>query len=227
MKSITGLIVLALVMAVAGLVALGASRVQQHLADAQQQASTLQFDAAEESLAAADRYLAYGTWIPSIGAETAREVAARRAAIQYWRGDYEGLLPAGDPVASVDETNTPLQLVVANAVFRNSLSQAKARADMIQALEEAAAGYQTVLRGDTFHGDAAFNYEYAIRLRDMLARGQRPPEPKPEPADLGQSGAPAPETKSEGFEIYIPLESQEKAPTGGDAGKASANDRKG
>ena len=208
MKSITGFIVLTVAFLAAGAVALGASRVQQHLADAQ-------------------ALVAYAEWIPGIGAETAREIAARQAAIRYWRGEYEELLPAGDPVASVDENNAALQLVVANAVFRSSLSQAKARAEMIQALEEAASAYQTVLRGDRFNADAAFNYEYAVRLRDAIARGQRPPEPQQEPADLGEPGAPAPETEMQGFEIYIPLESQEKAPTGGDAGKSSTKDRKG
>ena len=98
-----------------------------------------------------------------------------------------------------------------------------------QALEEAAAGYLTVLKNNTWHPDAAFNYEYIIRLRDQAAKGSQPPPPQKneEESDNGESGAPTPATSQEGFQIYIPLEQGEKNPTGGEAGKSSAKERKG
>ena len=43
---------------------------------------------------------------------------------------------------------------------------------------------------------------------------------------MGQGGQPSEATSQKGFQIYIPLESQEK-PLGGDAGKAPGKDRKG
>ena len=51
-----------------------------------------------------------------------------------------------------------------------------------------------------------------------------PPE---EGADLGEGGAPTPATTLKGFEIYIPLEGNERTPEGGEAGKSEANKRKG
>jgi len=45
--------------------------------------------------------------------------------------------------------------------------------------------------------------------------------------DLGESGAPSPATTLKGFEIYIPLEGNERTPEGGEAGKAEAKQRKG
>ena len=86
------------------------------------------------------------------------------------------MLPAGaEPVAAVDEENVELQLVVANSAYRVNQTQFKDRASTVKALEETAAGYLTVLKNNTWHPDAAFNYEYIIRLRDEAAKGSQPP----------------------------------------------------
>jgi hypothetical protein len=236
MKSITGLLAGAFVLALAGMLALTASRADGHMADAQELMATLRFDEAAERLDAAERSLRYARWLPWIGSEAVREVAAKEAALQYWQGQYDALLPEGDPVAAVDENNVPLQFVVANAVFRDKLVKASTakpttpavdRGALVQALDEAASGYLTVLKGEPFHEDAAFNYEFTVRLRDQVAKGQRPPSQQAENADLGESGAPSPATSSEGFEIYVPLEGDEKTPAGGDAGKVTPRERKG
>lgn len=229
MKRITVLLIAAIVFAAAGVVALTAARLQRHLADAQEELATLQYADAQQSLEAAEGYLAYAQWLPFVGDRPLREVRARQAALLYWQGDYQSVLPAqAEPVAAVDEENVELQLVVANAAFRLGLSGAKDRATALQALNEAANGYAIVLRNDVWHEDAAHNYEYAIRLRDQLAKGGRPPAPQPQAgADLGEGGAPTPATTTKGFEIYIPLEGNERTPEGGEAGKAAAKQRKG
>jgi hypothetical protein len=229
MKSITGFVIGAVVCAAIGALSLSAARLQRHMADAQEQVATLQYAEAQESLDAAEAYLEYGQWLPWIGGDSLKEVRARQAALQYWQRQYDAVLPArAEPVAAVDESNVELQLVVANAAFRVGLAQAADRTVAVQALNEAAAGYLTVLRNDTWHEDAAHNYEYVVRLRDEVAKGRRPPaEGADEGADLGEGGAPSPATTLEGFEIYIPLEGTERAPDGGEAGKAAPNQRKG
>src|SRR5687767_242481 len=229
MKSITGLVIGAVVAVAVGAVGLTTARLQGHMADAQEQIATLQYDPARASLDEAERYLAYTQWVPGVGDESLREVRARKAALQYWQGQYEAVLPAqAEPVAGVDETNVELQLVVANAAFRVGLQGEKDRTALVQSLNEAAGGYMTVLKNNTWHEDAAHNYEYVVRLRDAVAKGSRPPASAPEQgADLGESGAPSPATTTKGFEIYIPLEGSEKTPEGGEAGKAEANKRKG
>jgi hypothetical protein len=229
MKSITGLLIGAIVAAAVGVVSLTTARLQRHMANAQEQIATLQYDAARGSLDEAERYLAYGQWIPGVGDESLREVRARRAALQYWQRQYDAVLPArAEPVAGVDESNVELQLVVANAAFRVGVQGEKDRTALVQALNEAAGGYMTVLKNNTWHEDAAHNYEYVVRLRDAVAKGSRPPAGAPEQgADLGESGAPSPATTLKGFEIYIPLEGSEKTPEGGEAGKGEATQRKG
>ena len=229
MKSVTAYLIAALVFVGAGVAALTASRLERNLADAQEQASTLQYDAAHVSLDAAEERLRYAQWLPRIGDETLREVRARRAALQYWQGDYGTVLPAqAEPVAAVDESNVELQLVVANAAFRAGLKDVTERAAAVQALNEVANGYLTVLKNNTWHEEAAYNYEYVIRLRDEIQKGRRPPSQQVQQGmDLGESGAPSDATSTKGFQIYVPLEGNEKAPEGGDAGKASEKARKG
>jgi hypothetical protein len=211
------------------MVSLTASRMQGHLADAQERVATLRYAEAQASLDAAEGYLEYAQYLPWVGSESLQEVRARKAALLYWQGKYEAVLPVqAEPVAAVDEANATLQLVVANAAFRVGLTGTKERTALVQALSEAANGYAIVLKNDRWQEDAAHNYEYVIRLRDQIAKGQKPPMPPPqEGAELGEGGAPTPATTLKGFEIYIPLEGNERTPEGGEAGKSEANKRKG
>ena len=218
-----------MVVAAAGGAALSASRLERHLADAQERMSTQQYAQAQSSLNAANGYVGYAQWLPRLGDGVVREIRAREAALQYWQGQYDKVLPAqAEPVAAVDESNVDLQLVVANAAFRVGLKGVTERAAALQALNEAANGYLTVLKNTTWQEEAAHNYEYVIRLRDEIARGRRSPEQQQEQKmDLGQSGAPSDATSTKGFQIYVPLQGDEKSPEGGDAGKASEKARKG
>jgi hypothetical protein len=229
MKSVTAYLIAAAIFAAAGVAGLTASRLERALADAQEQTTTQQYQLARESLDAADRYLRYARWVPLVGEETVREVRARQAALQYWQGDFATVLPAqAEPVAAVDESNVELQLVVANAAFRTGLKDVTERTAAVQALTEAANGYLTVLKNNTWHEEAAYNYEYVIRLRDEIAKGRRPPTDQLQQGmDLGESGAPSDATSTKGFQIYVPLQGDEKSPEGGDAGKASEKARKG
>ncbi len=229
MKSVSAYLIAAVIFAAAGMVGLTASRLERTLADAQEQAATQQYRLAQESLGTADGYLRYARWLPRIGDETVREVRARQAALQYSQGDFAKVLPAqAEPVAAVDESNVELQLVVANAAYRTGLKGVTERAAALQALNEIANGYLTVLKNNTWHEEAAYNYEWVIRLRDEVAKGRRPPaEQLGQDMELGSRGAPADATTTKGFQIYIPLQGDEKSPEGGDAAKAAEKVRKG
>lgn len=228
MKSVTAYLIAAAIFAGAGAVGLTAARLQRSLADAQEQSSTQQYGLARQSLEAAEGHLRYARWVPQVGDDTVREVRARQAALLYAQGDFASVLPAqAEPVAAVDESNVELQLVVANAAFRAGLKGVTERAAALQALSEVANGYLTVLKNNTWHEEAAYNYEYVIRLRDEVAKGRRlPPEITPSDMELGSRGAPSDAT-TKGFQIYVPLQGDEKSPEGGDAAKATEKTRKG
>ena len=154
-----------------------------------------------------------------------REVRARQAALQYWQGDYAEVLPAqAEPVAAVDETNVELQLVVANAAFRAGLKGVTERTAAVQALNEAANGYLTVLKNNIWHEDAAL--QLRVRRSGCGTRWPRDAgrrqSSRQQGVELGREGAPSDATTTKGFQIYIPLEGNEKSPEGGDAGKAEA-----
>jgi hypothetical protein len=230
MKSVTVFLAGSVLLALAGVAFLTGSRAQRHMADAQEQIATQRYAEALDNLAAAERYLGYARWLPIVGERPLREVQARKAAVQYWQGDYDAVLPVeAEPVSVVDESNVDLQLVVANAAFRAGVARSKDRAALVQALSEAANGYATVLKNDTWNEDAAHNYEYTVRLRDLIAKGpSRVSMPQPQPgADLGEGGAPSPSTSMKGFEIYIPREGNERTPDAGEAGKSAPAQRKG
>jgi len=230
MRATIACAIVAVVLALFGFAFLGVARLEGHMADAGQRLSTLQYESAQESLAGAGQYADHSRFVPFLGTDARQEIRAREAAVQYWQRKYDVVLPAGaEPVAAVDEENVELQLVVANSEFRVKQTEFKDKTSTVKALEEAAAGYLTVLKNNTWHPDAAYNYEYIIRLRDQAAKGSQPPPPQKneEESDNGESGAPTPATSQEGFQIYIPLEQGEKNPTGGEAGKASAKERKG
>jgi len=230
MRTTITVAIVAVVLALLGSAFLGVARLEGHMADAGQQLSTLQYEAAQASLTGADQYANHSRFVPFIGSDARQEIRAREAAIHYWQRKFDEVLPTGaEPVAAVDDQNVELQLVVANSEFRVKQTEFKDKTSTVKALEEAAAGYLTVLKNNTWHPDAAYNYEYIIHLRDQAAKGSQPPPPQKneEESDNGEPGAPTPATSQEGFQIYIPLEQGEKNPTGGEAGKASAKERKG
>jgi hypothetical protein len=231
MRTFIALVVVTFALGVFGFACLGVARLEGYMADAQQRLATLQYNAASDSLDQAATYADRARWVPWLGRDDRQEIRARRAALQYWKKEYDALVPAqAEPVAAVGDDNVELQLVVANAAYRLGQQRSKDRPGTMRALEEAASGYLTVLKNNTWHADAAYNYEYIVRLRDELAKGRQPPQPpkeQSEESDNGESGAPSPATSSKGFQIYIPLEQGEKNPSGGEAGKAAPKERKG
>jgi hypothetical protein len=218
----------AAVLAVAGIVSLRIATVERLVADAQQDLATLNYERAARSLDQAEASIGIARWVPVFGPATLDEVRARRGALQYWQRKYDELLPEGaDPVAAIEEGTLDLKLTKANAVYRQGQGRYKDRDTTRQVLEETASAYFAVLKNSAWSEDAAYNYEYVIRLRDEQAKGKQPPEGgDASKGDMGQGGQPSEATSQKGFQIYIPLESQEK-PLGGDAGKAPAKDRKG
>jgi len=231
MRSIVAFTIGAAALVILGVACIGVARLEGHMADAQQRLATLQYATASESLAEAEQYADRARFVPWLGRDERQEIRARTAAVQYWQKQYDAVVPAqAEPVAAVGDDNVELQLVVANAAHRLGQARSKDRPSTMKALEEAASGYLTVLKNNTWHPDAAFNYEYIVHMRDELAKGKQPPQPpkeQTEDADNGESGAPSPATSSKGFQIYIPLEQGEKNPAGGEAGKAAPKERKG
>ena len=225
MRAIPGYIFFALVLGLVGGACLGAGLLDWRMADAQQSLIALDYQAPDQTFATAERYFEYGSRLPWIGTGPLNDVRARRAALRYWQAEYGAVVPQQtDPVASVPADNIELQLVVANALYRSRQALAKDRQTTLEVLDNGIQAYDTVLKNASRQEDAAYNYEYLVRLRDELLKGRRKAGlPAPPNAPQGEPGGP-PEAEFDlsKFQIIIPLDSGERETI--EAGKAGKGD---
>ena len=230
MKGITGYLISAIVLALVGGALLVAASLDRDLATAQEHVVAQKYNDVEPTYETAEKYYDYASHVPGIGAGPANEIRAKHATLHYWQKDYAAVIPQQtDPVGSVPQDNSDLQLVVANAVYRTAQSKMKDKETTMAALDQGIISYVTVLKNSPRNEDAAFNFELLVRLRDELDKGKR----KPGPAEMvlkgpdGAAGAPPTiDSSMSDFKIYIPLESQERQDQGV-AGKAAPGKRKG
>lgn len=230
MKSVIVLLALAILLALAGTVAFGVAAFERDLAAVDESLATQQYAEAATRLDHASGYLSYAGWVPRLGQGASRDIKMRRAALQYWQQDYQALMPReADPVGAVEGEDVGLQMLVANGAYRAGQLRATDRDSSLQAIQEAVSGYMTVLKGQGWDERAAYNYEFLVRVRDELQKGKRkalPPPPKEQKGSNGEAGEPFEPTDTKAFEIYIPLEEQERTKAS-EAGKAAPNARKG
>jgi len=143
----------------------------------------------------------------------------------YWRAQYEVLTdPAGLLAQEGAASDPELLLLAANAAFRMALNnQADERAANVERLDRVIEDYATVLRADGNYRDAAFNYEFVVRLRDNLAgtrNATRIPEnlgvpiPSPDlpvgPTIHGYPGGPPGELPGSEFNTIAPMPFEER-----------------
>ena len=228
-----------------------AGRNETRLSDIHKQLATLQYADAQRTGSAVEQSgsLALERRVPMLGKAADTDARHARAAAGYWRTDYAAIAPAHDANGVITETDPAILLLNANAAFRASQASGD-RLDTVRRLDTVVKNYADVLKapacgaGDQAcegrAADAAFNYEFAIRTRDGLAK-QRGPAGKAaaktakavEDTDLpagptlhGRPGAPPAAVDMNQFKIVIPKRGEERkdAP---DAGKGGQKIRKG
>ena len=233
MKGIIGYAVGAAVLTVLGSLSLATSRLERQMVRVQETLVTSDYDASNAALETVQDYYEYASRLPWIGIRPLNDVRARKAALQYWQRQYSALTPVGrtDPVADVSSDNVPLQLIVANALYRREQAQAKDHASTLAALDAGINAYLKVLTNAERQEDApyaeqaAYNYEYLARLRDEVRRRRRERPAVSSSRPLGAEGHAEEATFKGGFKTYVPLEKKERED--GDAGKVGPGARKG
>jgi hypothetical protein len=252
MKSALGPFVAAIVLAAAASGLWLAGRTETRLADVHKQLAVLQYADAESAGAALEQSqsLALERRVPSVGKAAEADARTTRAAAGYWRADYAAIAPQKDANGVVTETDPAILLLNANAAFRAAQAGGD-RLDTARRLDTVVKSYAEVLKApacgagdracDGRATDAAFNYEYAIRTRDLLAkqrgappaRGAAKTAARADDTDLpagptlhGKPGAPPAAVDMNQFKIVIPKRGEERkdAP---DAGKGGQKIRKG
>ncbi len=249
MKSALGPFVVAIVLALGGSALWLAGRTETQLADVHKQLAVLHYADAESEGSDVEEALGLERRVPMLGKAAEIDARGARAEAGYWRTDYAAIAPQHDANGVITETDPAILLLNANAAFRASQS-AGDRLDTVRRLDNVVKSYSDVLKApacgagdracDGRSIDAAFNYEYAIRTRDMLAKARGPaakgaakPVAKADESDLpagptlhGRPGAPPPAVDMNQFKIVIPKRGEERkdAP---DAGKGGKKIRKG
>jgi len=234
MKNTIAYCLIALLLAGLGTAALAWGRVERQLAQAEQQIATLDYSGVHETLGRAEKFYEYAGRVPFVGNSALNEVRARKAAVHYWQRDYNAIVPAqADPIGALPPENLDLQFIVANAVFRHGRAQADSPASMIQAIDAGIGAQLAVLKNSTRNEDAAFNYEYLLKLRAAVVlkpgNGKASDEEGDEKTTHGQPGGAPRKSDASDFKILIPLEAKEfeNQQEGQQAGKAAVRERKG
>ena len=100
--------------------------------------------------------------------------------------------------------NLRLQFVLANAAARAALDPEADREQVLRALDGAIDVYLGVLQESPGHLDAAYNYEYLLRLRADIASGAEiPATPR---SQHGREGEAPEDGELEEIEIYVPVQ---------------------
>jgi hypothetical protein len=221
MKAIGAYLVIAIVLALIGMLCLGAGRLDRDMARGEQSLSALKYDDADQAFANAESYYDYTSTLPWVGKASVNDIRARRAALRYWQGQYAAVASQ-----QPDPDNIEHQLIAANALYRSGRLDAKDRQKTLQAVDASIQAYVGVLKNAKRQEDAAYNYEYLARLRNDLMQG-RPFKVPPQFGDPnGTIGAILEPGDAGKYNIYVPLEKDERDKAGG-AGKAAPIKRKG
>jgi hypothetical protein len=251
MKSAVGPFLVAIVLVLAGGALWLAGRTETQLADVHKQLAMLHYADAQSEGSEVEEALGLERRVPMLGKAAETDARGARASAGYWRTDYAAIAPQHDANGVITETDPAILLLNANAAFRASQA-ASDRLDAVRRLDNVVKGYSEVLKApacgagdrtcDSRAMDAAFNYEYAIRTRDMLAKSRAPAARSAAktaaavPADEsdlpvgptlhGRPGAPPAAVDMNQFKIVIPKRGEERkdAP---DAGKGGQKIRKG
>ncbi len=214
-RSVTSQAVGAVVALVLGVVAWSASTREARVADAQRALVTLRLESATAQLAAIAPPSRIALWLPWM-ASSAAEVGRARAAAGYWRD-------GGDAAATDDA------LVAANASYRAVLRDGGSAASVVSRLDGVVKQYAEVLRANPGSADAAYNYEFVVRLRAVIAARRQPLVPLPSDDALtmhGRAGAPPAGSDTRAFKMIVPMRPDERQQAE-EAGRSGRRARKG
>jgi hypothetical protein len=214
MKRSLGIVVVAVLLAMAGAAALAAGRFERRMAVAQEDMAVLDFSDPQQEFAALEKDLAKVPW--SAGS-TLKEIKKHEAELQYWQGDYDSLVEvARTPPAQDSEsgaTDPELLLLAGNASFRAAQRGPQDKATVLRNLDGIIHTYAEALRAGSASADAAFNYELAVKIRAELSSGKRKGMPvgldaadKTDANMHGDPGEPPKDMKVEQFQIRIPMD---------------------
>ena len=246
MKKVAGQVVVALVLFGVGFACWMAGQLQRRVADAHEELALLRYNALDAEYGDLERAMGYLRRVPWVADNLVNDVEEHRATAEYWQARYDALAPQRDANGTVIEQEPALQALAANAAYRSGQRESGDRQALLRRLDGALKTYTELLKKDPNNIDAAYNYEYMVRLRDTTSKAKQTPAKREDPAralqkltgivmagDLpegrtvhGEPGMPPPNTDMTQFKMHIPIRPDERQ-GGSDAGQGKQKIRKG
>jgi hypothetical protein len=209
-----GQILIVGVLLVAGAIMWRTSETEQRLAAAERELVTLRYENAADQSQGPGRL---AKLVPGSARLTA-DANAIDAQAAYWRGDYAAV--SVDPDA---------KLLAANAAFRTLRKDGGTWQAVVGKLDTVVKSYAEILREQPDNAEAAFNYEYTVRLRAVLVARKQPVAAFDATKALtlhGFAGAPPEESDMKKFKMIVPMRPDERLEAE-KAGKGTTKVRKG
>lgn len=216
MRRPVAIILSVLVLILIGAVLLIAGLFERRMAIAQEDIAVLDFTDPAAEYAALERDVVKYPWVSQ---RPLREIARRKAMLQYWQGDYTDLIEvarASNGAGNEEAVDLEMQVLAANALYRVAQRGSQDRATVLKNLDAAIRAYAEALRAGAERSDVAFNYELAVRMRQEVSGGKRKAlsnvrtdDTKTEPNMHGDPGEPPKDLKVEQFQIRIPMDPRE------------------
>jgi len=255
MKSVVAPLILAIVLALAGAAFYIGGQTERRLTDIHSQLATLQYSSVTADSEDAEQHLGLAKRVPQVGAAATTDLRDVRATADYWRGGYAALAPAAgrgtagasgsnnDASGAATTADPQMMLLAANSAFRSATADVD-RVNAVRRVDAVVKNYADVLRGNPGSQDAAYNFEYAIRVRETMNKAKPPAKGAKEttaragaasaaPGDLptgptlhGRPGGPPPAQDMSQFKIVIPKRGDERKENP-EAGKGGTKVRRG
>lgn len=209
-----GQALIVIVLAAVGAILWRTAESEQRLAAAERDLVTLRYQEAADLAQGPGRI---ARLLPGSDRLTASANALDTAAA-YWQGDYDAVATAVDA-----------KLMAANAAYRKLRQEGGTWQTVVGRLDNVVKSYAEILREQPDNAEAAFNYEYAARLRAVLTARKQPVAPFDATATLtlhGFEGAPPEASDMKKFKMIVPMRPDERLEAE-KAGKGTTKVRKG
>jgi hypothetical protein len=210
-----GQALIAILLVAAGAILWRSSEYERRLAAAERDLVTLKYDDAAAAAAQGGGRLANLMPLSS----TAADGKTLASTAGYWRGDYDAAI--ADPDA---------KLLAANAQYRKIREQGGSWQAVVGRMDSLVKQYAEILREDPNNHEAAFNYEYIVRLRAVFAARKQPVPPFDARGNgltvHGFPGAPPEASDMKKFKMIVPMRPDERLEAE-KAGKGTTKVRKG
>jgi hypothetical protein len=248
MKAVVTRLLIAVIFFAGAAICWGEAALARRVADAQARLATLHYDLDDGIGAEASALNRLAVPVVSLD----EEIRRRRAHSEYWRtrtenGDSAAAAPiaplpgarGANPAEDPDAGDPQLMFLATNQAFRAATRDISDRARAVERLDLVVQAYGEVLRGDSGNADASYNYEYAVRLRDTIARARGAARPRaapsyepersfdlpPGPTIHGLPGGPPPEIPGDQFRTIAPMPYEEREES--DPGRGPTPQRRG